>query len=107
MTRGSGNAIRQFKENKSVTQHSIEDSIEDPRDVTVCTSLRAGSKGYRMLLAGLILIAAVASPAASTAYGAGSTIRSTFDIRRELNNSPCPYVARKVNYLINPTRTPG
>jgi hypothetical protein len=71
-----------------VTQHPIGDSIEDQRDVTVCTSLRAGSKGYRMLLTGLILIAAIASPATSAAYGAGSSIRSTADVRSELNNTP-------------------
>jgi hypothetical protein len=96
MTRSSGNAIRQFKENQSVIQHSIGDSIENPRDVTVCTSRRTGSKGYLMLLAGLILIAAIASSATSTAYGGGSAIRSTADVVSELNNSPRPKVAIQI-----------
>jgi hypothetical protein len=73
-----------------VTQHPIGGSLEDPRDVTGCTSLRAGSKGCRVLLTGLILIAAIASPATSTAYGAGSSIRLTADVSRELTNSPRP-----------------
>ena len=90
MTRSSPNTIRQLKESKSVTRHSIGDSIEDPRGVTFCTSLRAGSKGYRMLFTGVILIAAIASPATSTAYGAGSAVRSSADVRSELSNSPRP-----------------
>ena len=73
-----------------MTHHPIGDSIEDLRDVTVCTSLRAESKGYRMRLTGLILIAAIASPATSTAYGAGSSIRLTDEVRRELTHSPRP-----------------
>jgi hypothetical protein len=66
-----------------MTQISTQCAIEGSRGAMVGASLRGGSKGRRMMLAGLILIAVIAPPAAGAAYGGSSLIKRTADIRKE------------------------